>query len=131
MAERLIRSAEEGGRDRLDEDAFLSDVFSEVEASLYKKLTEQLQLDPTPVKDAMNWRSDCDPQNPIGKKEIQEYLDDLLISIFYPRKLQLLQPRLKGETQTAKYVVMDEAQAAETVKQDHYGDNIIILTDEG
>ena len=130
-ADRLIRSAEEGGHYRLEEDSFISDIFNETQTALHKKLTAQLRLDQTPVRDAMSWLSDSGPQKPIRKEEIQEYLDDLMISIYYPRKLQLLEPRVKAKAQKAEYVVMDEAQAADAVKQDHYGNNVILLTDGG
>lgn len=130
-AKRLIRSAEEGGRYRLGEDTFISDICDEIQTALYKKLIAQLRRDPTPVRDALSWNADFDPEKPIGKKEIQEYMDDLMITIFYPKNLQLLEPKVAVQPQIAEYVIMDEAQAVETVKQDHYGNNTIILTDDG
>ncbi len=130
-AMRLIRSAEEGGREMLGEDDFIFDIYDEIQTALYKKLTAELRQDPTPVRDALSWNDDFDPEKPIGKKEILEYLDDLMITIFYPRNLQLLEPRVEAQPQIAEYVTMDEAQAVEAVKQDHYGNNVIILTDEG
>ena len=130
-AERLIRSAEEGRRHELDEDAFISDIFADIQDALERKLIAALRRDPTPVRDALSWYPGYHPEKPIGTKEIQKYLDDLMITIYYPRKLQLLEPQVKAEPQIAEYVVMDEAQAIKAVKQDHYGNNVIILTDEG
>ncbi len=127
----LIRSAEEGGRYELGEDAFISDIYDEIQTALDKKLIAQLRRDPAPVRNTLSWNADFDPQKPIGKKEIQEYMDDLMITIFYPRNLQLLEPRVEAQPQKAEYVTMDEAQAIEAVKQDFYGNNVIILTDDG
>ena len=130
-AMRLIRSAEEGGREKLGEDGFISDIYDETITALNKKLIAELRRDPTPVRDMLSWNADFDPEEPIGKKEILEYLDDLMITIFYPKNLQLLEPRVEEQPQIAEYVTMDEAQAVEAVKHDHYGNNVIILTDDG
>ena len=75
-ANRLIRSAEEGGRYRLGEDTFISDICDEIQTALDKKLIAQLRRDPTPVRDALSWNADFDPEKPIGKKEIQDMIDE-------------------------------------------------------
>ena len=130
-SKRLIRSAEEGERYRLNEDPFISDICNKVYKALDKEITEQLQRDPTPVRDALSWDNTFDSEKPIGKNEIQKYLDTLMISVNYPEDLQLLEAKMPAKTTTARYEIMDEAQADKIIKQDCYGNNVIILTDEG
>ncbi len=131
-AKRLVRSAEEGGRNYLGEDEFISDICAKVYKALDKKLTEELLDDPTPVRDALSWDDTYNPNEPIGKKHIQKYLDELMITAYYPEDLQMLEPKTsKKATTTARYEIMDEKQAAEYIKNDSYDSNVIVLTDEG
>lgn len=130
-AKRLVRSAEEGGRNRLGEDEFISDICAKVYKAIDKKLTEELLEDPTPVRDALSWDETIDPREPIGKKHIQKYLDDLMITAYYPEELQLLEPKVSAKVTSARYEIMDEAQATEYIKKDSYDSNVIVLTDEG
>ena len=130
-AKRLVRSAEEGGRNRLGEDEFISDICAKVYKAIDKKLTEELLKDPTPVRDALSWDDSYDPDEPIGKKHIQKYLDDLMITAYYPEELQLLEPKVSAKATTAHYEIMDEEQAVEFIKKDSYDSNVIVLTDEG
>ena len=130
-AKRLVRSAEEGGRNRLGEDEFISDICAKVYKAIDKKLTEELLKDPTPVRDALSWDDSYDPDEPIGKKHIQKYLDDLMITAYYPEELQLLEPKVSVKAITARYEIMDEEQAVEFIKKDSYESNVIVLTDEG
>ena len=87
--------------------------------------------DPTPVRDALSWDDSYDPDEPIGKKHIQKYLDDLMITAYYPEELQLLKPKVSAKATTAHYEIMDEEQAVEFIKKDSYDSNVIVLTDEG
>lgn len=130
-AKRLVRSAEEGGRNQLGEDEFISDICAKVYKAIDKKLTEELLKDPTPVRDALSWEDSYDPDDPIGKKHIQKYLDDLMITAYYPEELQLLEPKVSAKATSARYEIMDEVQAAEYIKKDSYDSNVIVLTDEG
>lgn len=130
-AKRLVRSAEEGGRNRLGEDEFISDICTKVYKAIDKKLTEELLKDPTPVRDALSWDDSYDPDEPIGKKHIQKYLNDLMITAYYPEELQLLVPKVSAEATAAHYEIMDEEQAVEFIKKDSYDSNVIVLTDEG
>ena len=130
-AKHLVRSAEEGGRLKLDEDEFIADICAKVYKAIDKKLTEELLKDPTPVKDALSWDDSFDTNTPIGKKQVQKYLDDLMITAYYPEDLQLLKPKVSAKRTAARYEIMDEEQAAEFVKKDSYDNNVIVLTDKG
>ena len=130
-AKRLVRSAEEGGRNQLGEDEFISDICAKVYKALDKKLTEELLEDPTPVRDALSWDDSFDPAKAITKKHVQKYLDELMITAYYPEELQMLEPKASKKVTTAHYEIMDEAQAAEFIKKESYDSNVIVLTDEG
>lgn len=78
-AKRLIRSAEEGGRHQLSEDAFISDICDKVYGAVGKALKEQLIQDPTPVIDALSWNESYDSNAAIGIEQVQEYIDDLIL----------------------------------------------------
>lgn len=130
-AKRLIRSAEEGGRHQLSEDSFISDICAKVYGAVEKELTEQLMQDPTPVRDALSWDESYDTNAPIGIEQVQEYIDDLMITVYYPEELQLLEAKKAKKSNVANYVIVDEEQAAELIKHDRYDNNAIILTDEG
>lgn len=130
-AERLIRSAEEGGRNRLGEDVFISDISDKVYQAVNKKLTKQLLQDPTPVRDAFSWEDSYSSDMAIGIDQIQEYLDDLMITAYYPKRLQLLKPTITDAQSTVEYVIMSEAEAEEYIKKDSYENLTVILTDNG
>lgn len=130
-AKRLIRSAEEGGRHLLSEDSFISDICTKVYKAVEKELTEQLMQDSTPVRDALSWDESYDPSVPIGIKQIREYIDDLMITVYYPEELQLLEAKSEKKSCVARYVITNEEQAAELIKHDSYENNVIILPDEG
>lgn len=130
-AERLIRSAEEGDRHKLSDDPFISDIFVDVDKALMKKLVKQLLQDPAPVRASLSWKDSYDPSAPIGEKQVREYLDDLMITVYYPKKLQLLDTKRPAASDKANYVIMNDEDAARAEKEDSYGNNMVILTDEG
>ena len=91
-AARLIRSAHEEPRRRLNDDCSIRDIHDAVFAAVEQHLRKELESDPQMAADVFSWEPDLeyDPSKPITDEMMDWYLVGLRIGINYPEELQFL-----------------------------------------
>lgn len=130
-AKRLINSAKEGGRMKLSEDDFISDIFEKVNEAVYQEIEKELLDDPNIIRDSLSWDKSFDPSKAIGIDEVKKHIDQYPITAYYPEKLQLLTAAKSKIKMEAQYIITDKEHAEELIKLDNPQNNTIILLDEG
>ncbi len=93
QAARLLVSAEEGGRYRLDEDENIRDVYNAVMYAIIKLEKPALLENPEAIRDYFELEDYVD----VTEDQVDEFLYDLQIDIYYPLHLQRLKPSRKKE----------------------------------
>lgn len=102
-AKRIIKSAREGGRFRLDEDADIGDIYDKIYDAVIKREKTELRSYPTSVLDALSGGVSYDPAAEITEEQIDEYIGELSFGINYPEELQSLEPTITKKTKQSKY----------------------------
>lgn len=94
MAKRLEASAHEGNRFRLDDDESLSDIYEKVYKAVLNQEREVLLEDEDNLSQVQDFLAEEDDEydydQPVTKKQIEQYLDELMIGINFPEHLQML-----------------------------------------
>ena len=70
------------------ENKSLSDIYDKVFTAIIDEERKGLLADPTPVENMLSWEDDYDPDQPITDQQIEMYLDELYIRIYYPEELR-------------------------------------------
>lgn len=131
-AKRLERSAQDGGRLRLDEDEDISDIYDKVYDLIISSEKKALTANPSPVENALSWDDDYDLSAPITDAQIDDYLAELDIGILYPQAMQMLArsgKRNRRQTQ-CETRILDREQAKEFLDKSE-NENTIVLVDQG
>ena len=130
-AKRLVKSAKEGGRFRLNEDEDISDIYDDVYQEIILSEKEALLLDPSPVIDFLSWEEDFDDNSDITEEHVDYYLDHLTIGVNYPEDLQLLEitEANKKKQTTCENIIIDRSIAQDYVYVKNNKDKTVYLDD--
>ena len=133
QAKRLVKSAKEGGRFRLDEDEDIEDIYSLLYEAVIEREKALLWDDPSPVKDYLSWKPDFDPGEAVTEEQINEYIDRFNIGVLFPEALQMLDAPKKRVVKQSKVdsVVLNREDADDYIEKHSGKDERIILTDNG
>ena len=89
-AQRLVASAQVGKRCNLNEDSDIGDIYEKVLNYAVSQDKASLMEDPSPVEAALSWERDDDSPIEVTEEDIDAYLADLDIKVYYPEELQNL-----------------------------------------
>ena len=84
---RLESAAKGESNECFSDNVALADIYDKVYAAIIGNEREGLLSDPTPVENMLSWDDDYDPNQPITDEQIERYLDELYIKIYYPNEL--------------------------------------------
>ena len=87
-SQRLFEAATSDKRMRFRDNASVEDIYEEVDSAVIELIRKGIDDDPSPVVDMLSWEDeDYDPDQPITEDQIEQYLEELYITIYYPTEL--------------------------------------------
>lgn len=125
QATRLIASGEEGSRFSLDEDEDILDIYDDVYNAILKNEKAGLTAEPTPVREYYGF----DDNEKITEEQVDEYLEELSINVYYPKELQGLEAkRTKVIPQsTINSVIIDKSNTEEYLNDCGHREQIVYV----
>lgn len=117
-AKRLIRSAQQGGRFRLDEDDEINDIYEKVSRRIIVHEKKMLLDDPQFMEDILDSSEKQDSIRQDQEELIDEYFENIMIGINYPEEYQFLEQTKpqKSKQREIKIVSLDRQKAEEYIK---------------